>query len=214
MWPFRRKRKETPVPTPEEVMQRYGMSEDELTRRFLEHLIEQGKNPFRDMPESVRKDVKEKYPDLIGLAWRKFGTTAGDTSSLVGETRGKVPNWESLPSLAMIPVHEPFSYPELVSYVSKEAPDKELICIVVWGWTVSQEKAFQHIQYLYAFADDRRLVLMRFTAPVLGNEQLIIRASFMKETSAEVKANRLQELIEQLSGLAKARGLHTKTVEH
>lgn len=61
------------VPTPEEVMQKTGMSEDELTRRFLEHLIQSGKNPFMDMPEQVRLQVEEKFPDLLDLTRKKFG---------------------------------------------------------------------------------------------------------------------------------------------
>lgn len=37
---------EKPVPPPEEAMAMTGTSEDELARRFIEYLIEQGKNPF------------------------------------------------------------------------------------------------------------------------------------------------------------------------
>ena len=71
MWPFGKKKH---VPTPEEVMKMTGMSENELTRRFLEHLIQQGKNPFKDLPAHMRREVEEKYPDLLELARRKFGT--------------------------------------------------------------------------------------------------------------------------------------------
>ncbi len=62
-----------PVPSPEEVMQKTGMSEDELTRLFIEHLIQQGKDPFKDMPEHFYRDAEKKYPDLVQLARRKFG---------------------------------------------------------------------------------------------------------------------------------------------
>lgn len=62
------------VPTPEEVMQKTGMSEDELTRRFLEHLIQSGKNPFKGLPEQFRRECEQKYPDLLDLARRKLGT--------------------------------------------------------------------------------------------------------------------------------------------
>jgi hypothetical protein len=65
---------EKPVPSPEEVMAKTGMSEDELTRRFMEHLIQQGKNPFKEMPEKMLRDAEKKFPDLIELTRRKFGT--------------------------------------------------------------------------------------------------------------------------------------------
>ncbi len=61
-----------PVPSPEEVMDNTGMSEDELTRRFIEHLIQQGKNPFKEMPEHMLRDAEKKFPDLVQLARRKF----------------------------------------------------------------------------------------------------------------------------------------------
>lgn len=64
---------ERAVPTPEEVMRRTGMSEEELTRQFLLHLIQKGKNPFADMPEKYLKEALEKYPDIIDLARKKFG---------------------------------------------------------------------------------------------------------------------------------------------
>ena len=66
--------KET-VPSPEEAMRRTGMSEDELTRRFMEHLIQQGENPFKDMPDHFFRDAEKKFPDLVQLARRKFGTS-------------------------------------------------------------------------------------------------------------------------------------------
>jgi len=52
---------EKPVPSPEEVMAKTGMTEDELTRRFMEHLIQQGKNPFEDMPEHMLRDAEKKF---------------------------------------------------------------------------------------------------------------------------------------------------------
>jgi hypothetical protein len=65
---------EKPVPSPEEVMSKTGMSEDELTRRFMEHLIQQGKNPFKEMPENMFRDAERKFPHLVELSRRKFGT--------------------------------------------------------------------------------------------------------------------------------------------
>jgi hypothetical protein len=130
-------------------------------------------------------------------------------------TRGpQVPRtWDNLPSMAMVPVTEPFSFQTLVGYVSQEASDKQLVCIVVWGWTVSQAQAFWHIQELYRFADDPSLVLMRFTAPAPSDEQLIVRASFMRDIASHVRATRLRELIDELSRLARGRGFHTATVQ-
>lgn len=64
-----------PVPSPEEVIDSTGMSEDELTRRFMEHLIQQGKNPFKEMPKHMLRDVQEKFPDLVQLARRKFDSS-------------------------------------------------------------------------------------------------------------------------------------------
>ena len=66
---------DTPVPSPEEVMAKTGMSEYETTRRFMEHLIQQGKNPFKEMPDHMLRDSEEKFPDLVELARRKFGTS-------------------------------------------------------------------------------------------------------------------------------------------
>lgn len=65
---------EKPVSSPEEVMAKTGMSEDELTRRFMEHLIQQGKNPFKAMHGEMLRDAEETFPDLVELARRKFGT--------------------------------------------------------------------------------------------------------------------------------------------
>jgi hypothetical protein len=54
---------------------------------------------------------------------------------------------------------------------------------------------------------------MRFLAPVPGEEQVIIRASFMRETVSQVTASNLFDLIERLSQLAGEKGLNTTTVE-
>ena len=61
------------VPAVEQAKRMTGMSEDELTRRFMEHLIQQGKNPFSDMPDHMLRDAEMKFPDLVQLARRKFG---------------------------------------------------------------------------------------------------------------------------------------------
>ena len=130
------------------------------------------------------------------------------------DSKNRVPRtWENLPSMVMVPISRGFSYAELVKTIVNEAPDKELVCLVNWGWTTSREKASQRIDLLYEFADDPKLALMRFLAPVPGQEQLIIRASFMRNTASAVEASNLYDLAEQLSGLAGRKGLNTKTVE-
>jgi len=121
--------------------------------------------------------------------------------------------WENLPSMVMAPVPTGFSYSHLVKSIADQAPDKQLVCLVHWGWTSSQEEAARRIQLLYEFADDPRLVLMRFLAPVPGQEQIIIRASFMRETASQVTASNLFDLAERLSRLAIEKGLNTTTVE-
>lgn len=202
-----------PVPSPEEVMAKTGMTEDELTRRFMEYLIQQGKNPFKDMPGHVLRDAEKKFPDLVQLARRKFGTSQQVGGLQMSEEKKAPRTWENLPSIVMTVVPSRFSYSHLVKSISDQAPDKQLVCLVQWGWTSSEEDADRRIQLLYEFVDDPKLVIMRFLAPVPGQEQLIIRASFMRETASEIKASNLYDLAERLSRLARTKGLHTKTVE-
>ncbi|MCI0423495.1 MAG: hypothetical protein L0312_30470 [Acidobacteria bacterium] len=121
--------------------------------------------------------------------------------------------WENLPSMVMTPVPRGFSYSHLVESITHQAPDKQLVCLVQWGWTSSEEDAARRIQLLYEFAEDPLLVLMRFFAPVPGQEQIIMRASFMRETVSQVKASNLFDLTERLSQLAREKGLNTTTVE-
>ena len=64
---------ERPIPSPEDVMARTGMSERELTRRFMEHLIQAGKNPFAEMSGDMLRNAEQDFPDLVELAQRKFG---------------------------------------------------------------------------------------------------------------------------------------------
>lgn len=121
--------------------------------------------------------------------------------------------WENLPSMVMAPVPRGFSYPHLVKSIVEQALDKQLVCLVHLGWISSEEDAARRIQLLYEFADDPQLVLMRFLAPVPGQEQIIIRASFMRETVSHVTASNLFDLTERLSILAREKGLNTTTVE-
>jgi hypothetical protein len=43
--------------------------------------------------------------------------------------------------MVMKPVPRMFSYSELVKLITDQAPDKQLMCLVQWGWTSSQEEA-------------------------------------------------------------------------
>jgi len=130
------------------------------------------------------------------------------------DTSHRVPrDWDNLPSLAMTPVYEPFSYQKLVHYVSMQAPDKQLVCVVPYGWGTSPGQAFRDIQLLYEFADDPKLVLMCIVGPLSKDVQVIIRATFMQESVSQVEATSFHDLISKLSDLAKKRGLTTKTMK-
>jgi len=61
-----------PIPNPKDVMAMTGMSESELTRRFIEQLIQEGSNPFDDMPAEFTRQLESDFPDLASLARRKF----------------------------------------------------------------------------------------------------------------------------------------------
>jgi hypothetical protein len=113
----------------------------------------------------------------------------------------------------MAPVATGFSWHQLFESIVRQAPDKELVCLVHLGWTSSREDAEHRIQLLYEFADDPQLVLMRFLAPVPGTEQLIIRAWFGRVTVFQITATNLFDLAERLSQLARQKGLKTITVE-
>jgi hypothetical protein len=54
-------------------MAKTGISEHELTRRFMEHLIRSGKDPFAEMSGDMLRDAEKDFPDLVQLARRKFG---------------------------------------------------------------------------------------------------------------------------------------------
>ena len=196
---------EKAVPTPEMVMQETGLSEDELTRRFMEHLIQVGKNPFEELPDQFHQESEQKYPDLLGLVQRKF--------SGIDQYERVERNWENLPSIAMMAVQKGFFYSEVVNAIGSQAMDKELVCLYYFGAAHSQEQASHQIELLYQFADDPDLVLMRFLAPTPGEERIILRSSFMRQTASEINTTDLYELAEDLSQLARKQNLHTLTVE-
>lgn len=196
---------EKEIPTPEMVMQETGLSEDGLTRRFMEHLIQAGKDPFKDLPSPYRQESEQKYPDLLDLVQRKF--------SGIDQHEQVERNWENLPSIAMLAVQKGFTYSQLVNMIENQAMDKELVCLYYWGAAHSQEQASHQIELLYQFADDPDLVLMRFLAPTPGEERIILRSSFMQETASQINATELYELAEDLSQLARNQKRHILTVE-
>ena len=206
---------ERPLPAPADVMAKTGMSEHELSRRFMEHLLKEGNDPFAGLPDDVLRDSEKEFPDICELARRKSGSaaTGGVPAGRQKEPYQAPRTWDNLPSLVMTPVPNPFSYAVVVDSILREARDKELVSLVHLGWTTSKEDAQRRIQLLYEFADNPRLVLMRFLAPVPGTEQVIIRTWFMRETVSQVKATNLFELAERLSELAREKGLNTTTAE-
>ncbi len=127
------------------------------------------------------------------------------------KTIAQVPrDWDNLPSLVMTPVYEPFSYQELVRYLCTQAPNKQLVSVVPYGWGTSQGKALRGTHLIYEFADDPKLVLMRIDGPSPADVELIIRATFMREAALEVEATTFHDLFSRLSDLAKRRGLKSK----
>lgn len=134
------------------------------------------------------------------------------SSKLFGVTSGRAPrDWDHLPSLAMTPVYEPFSYRELVKYMCAQAPDKQLVCVVPYGWGTTQEQAFRDIELLYEFADDPKLVMMCVIGPRPTDIQVILRGTFMRESVTHVEATTFRDLVAKLSDLARDRGLRTTT---
>lgn len=111
---------------------------------------------------------------------------------------------DDLPPMVLVPVPKGgFSYAALAEIIRRQAPDKELVCLVKLGGTASPTQAMEHIEKVYDFADDPRLVIMRFR----DNDQVVIRASFMHDTASTVTANDLGSLATALSRAAAARGL-------
>lgn len=121
--------------------------------------------------------------------------------------------WENLPSMVMAAVPRVFSYERLARSIVDEAPDMQLVCLLPSGFSESQDNAARRIHLLYEFADDPLLVLMRIVARVPAQEQIIVRASFMRETVSQVAASNLGDLAARLSQLAKEKGRHTTTAE-
>ena len=120
--------------------------------------------------------------------------------------------WDNLPTLAVSPVKEPFSYREFVRYILVTSPEKELINIVPFGWETSKIQAIYETKLLYEFVDDPKLVLMSISLNVNNKIQLIIRASFMRDSVVHIEASTFNDLTSKLSDFAKKRGLNIKIV--
>ena len=67
---------EKPVPSPEEVMAKTGMSEDELTRRFMEHLIQQAR--IRSMRCLSKRSGTLKGSSRTSPNWRGGNSERAD----------------------------------------------------------------------------------------------------------------------------------------
>ena len=113
----------------------------------------------------------------------------------------------------MTPVARGFSWGQLVELIVRQAPDKELVCLVHLGWTSSEKTRNAAFSFFTSSPMIRGLSLMRFLAPVPGAEQVIIRAWFMRETVSQITATNLFDLAERLSQLARQKGLTTVTVD-
>jgi hypothetical protein len=127
---------------------------------------------------------------------------------------GRAPRtWENLPSVAMAAVPPTFAYSHLVQAVLAQAPDKRLLCLVGSGRATSPEDATRFIDLLYEFADDPQLAVMRFLAPVPGEEQIIVGVSSMREAVSQADVPSLYDLADSLQQPAREKGLHTLTTE-
>ena len=130
------------------------------------------------------------------------------------EMKKHVPiDWDNLPSIVMVPVPWKFSCRDLITTVSMRAPEKQLVGFIGLEWTTTHEEAFRAIQDLYEFADDPKLVLLRYIAPIPGQEKVVIRASFLREVSHEINSDNLFGMTEEISKIARTKGLHTMTLE-
>src|SRR4030042_4047772 len=102
-----------------------------------------------------------------------FSRSSSGGEQAKGASRRVQRTFENLPSMAMIPLPNNFEYPAVVHMVNAEAPDKELVCLVAWGWECSEDEAFQQIELTWDFADNPKLAVMRFPK----GDQIIIRSS-------------------------------------
>jgi hypothetical protein len=211
MWPFKPKKPQVSVPTIEieEAKRLTGLSERELTRMFIEKLLKEGKNPFADMPPELLRYDQQEFPDLVELARKKFGAPDLLTNTTTQKISSTARTWDNLPSMVMLPVRNGFSFDALSQSIRQQSPDKDLVFLVEEGWAASQSEAMNDIQRLYEFADDAKLVLMRFP----GNQRIVIRASFMHETALWVRASTLSGIAFELILEANKRQLNCTTAE-
>jgi hypothetical protein len=214
MWPFKSKKKENAVPSIEDAMRQTGLSEAQLERLFLEDLFQRGVNPFSDAPDSVRLSLERKHPDLVARAKKQFGYSPLSVGTM------KIPrNHETLPSVVLMPVPNEFSYAYLARLSAAQAADKQLVHVMTIGWASDQADAQAKVQaqthqvlgQLHAFVDDPKLELLRIPMADRLKDNLIIRATFMRDTAGEIEQTTLPALAERLTRIARERGLHVKT---
>jgi hypothetical protein len=109
---------------------------------------------------------------------------------------------------AKVVMYLSFDYSEVIHMINIESVNKELVCLVVFGWGISQEEALGQIELTWNFADDPKLVSLLFPK---GN-QVIVRASLLNTNVPQIIASTIYELTDQLSNLAELRGLLVNTV--
>jgi hypothetical protein len=109
----------------------------------------------------------------------------------------------------MTPVPPRFSFHDLAAQIVAQAPDKELVCLVEFGWGTTREAARKDIEDLFEFADDPSLAFLEYA----GEARFIIRAAFMRAAAASVAAQSFSAIRNELRQVAKARGLRTLAIE-
>jgi hypothetical protein len=109
----------------------------------------------------------------------------------------------------MVPVPSRFSFRDLAGQIVSQAPDKELVCLVEFGWGTSAESAGRDIEDLFEFADEPSLAFLEYA----NEARFIIRASFMRATSSSVGAQTFGAIRDELRNIAKAQGLKTLAID-
>lgn len=120
--------------------------------------------------------------------------------------------WEKLPSVAMTPVSEPFSFRDLTAYISKTAPTKDLIEVVSYDWNTTAGEAFHDTELPWEFADDPKLAFIFRGSGSARKRAILIRASFMKEAASSIEATTWSALIDNLARWAVKRGYSYRSI--
>jgi len=137
---------------------------------------------------------------------------AGNPPSKPSAQQGVIRKWENLPSLALTPVYEPFSFRELTAYILKTAPTKDLIEIVSYGWETTPEEAFHDTELPWEFADNPKLAFIFRRSENPNKQAVIIRTAFMREAADVIEATTWRTLIDSLSRWAAQHGYSSRFV--